>query len=238
MTLKIKNTLRSIALAGLALLPSQLKAYEFDNIPDLHAQTSYVSGLISPMGLAVKESCRQDYLSLRSNNFTFGVWQNQFLGEKGVAERDFIGSYSFPLSKNFSGNVSFQYWDYPNGRFGNFNAVETAGIDYTGKVNINIGYAHLNENRVTKNGDRLVLKISKPFKLLDDKTKVTITPSIATSFVNDYLGHSGISQATAGINLGISRGRFSLNAFANMQKSLEGNIDTLIWYGVGVGYDL
>jgi hypothetical protein len=230
----LKNIL-SLALVGASLF-SQTSAKADEGMPKPYVQSSYVSAFVSPAGPAIMEDCRQDYISVSQGGNTFGVWQNQFLGENGIAERDYMFSKSFELSDDLTGSVGFQLWDYPNGRFGKNDTVETLGLAYSGKVSLSADYTHLNDNGVTESGDRLILKASKDFKLIDGKVGVSLTPSIATSLNNNYYGYYGVGHLTAGAKLSVSSGKFSVSGFVNAQQAVDSSLESFVWGGITAGY--
>jgi hypothetical protein len=233
--MKSLKSLLSAALVGASLF-SQTPAKAEEVIAKPYVQTSFVSAFVSPAGPAINENCRQDYLSFSKDGNAFGIWQNQFLGEKGVAERDYIFSKSFNLTDNLTASAGFQLWDYPNGRFGKNDSVETLGLAYTGDVNVNADYLHLNDNGVSQNGDRFVLKVSKDLKLIEGKTSLTLTPYISTSLNNNYYGHFGLGHVTPGVTLSLSHGNFSLSGFINAQRAVDSSLDNLNWGGITAGY--
>jgi hypothetical protein len=232
----LKSILAGI-LVGASTLAGTVQAGE-TQIPRPYVETAFVSAFVSPAGTLVNEDCRQDWASITAKGLTLGIWQAQFSGESGIAERDYCASYAFPIASNLTANVGFQYWDYPNKRFGQFDSVEKVGLDYSGKVNASLHYAHLNENSATDDGGRLCLKLSKPLALTKDKskTKVTLTPSVAGAWIDNWYGRSGISHVTPGVSLSVSRNNFSVNGFFNSQVSLNKNIENLNWGGVSLGY--
>lgn len=232
----LKNILAT-ALVGATTLAGRAQAGE-THIPRPYVQSGFVSALVSPAGTTIKESCRQDLASITAKGLTLAVWQCQFKDESGIAERDYILSYSFPIAKNLTGNVGAMYWDYPNQRFGDYDTVEKVGLDYSGKVDASFHYLHLNENSVTGDGGRIHLKLAKPLKLTNEKakTKVILTPSVAGAWIDNWYGRSGISHVTPGVSLSVSRNNFSVNGFFNSQQSLNKDIETLNWGGVSFGY--
>lgn len=232
----LKSILASALIAASAILPLTYAQTAKAEMPKPYVSTTLASAFVSPSGAAIEEKCRQDWASVSKKGLTFGIWQNQFLGEKGISERDYCLSYSAPLTSNLTANVGYQYWDYPNERFGNFDSVETAGLNYSGKIDASLTYTHLNKNSATENGNRAHLKLSKSISLLEGKTKVSLTPSLATAYINNFYGVSGMSQASAGLNLGISRGNLSLNVEGIAQKSLDSKIENLTWGTASLGY--
>jgi len=232
----LKSILTGI-LFGASAIAGRAQAGEVQ-IPRPYVQTSFVSAFVSPAGTLVNENCRQDWASITTKGLTLGVWQGKFEGEEGFAERDYCASYTFPIAKDLTGNVGFMYWDYPNQRFGDYDSVEKVGLDYSGKVGASLHYAHLNENSVTSDGGRLCLKLSKPFKLTNEKAQaqVTLTPSVAGAWIDNWYGRSGVSHVTPGVSLGVSRNNFSINGFFNSQQSLNKDIENLNWGGVSFGY--
>ena len=232
----LKSIIAGVLVAASTTLPLLPQKTQAEDLPKPYVSTTFASAFVSPSGAAIEERCRQDWASISTKGLTFGIWQNQFKGEEGISERDYCLSYSRPIASNLTANVGVQYWDYPNRRFGNFDSVETAGLDYSGKVDVSLGYTHLNQNSVTENGERVYLKLSKPIKLVDGKTKVSITPSLATAWLDNYYGHNGHSQVSAGLSLGISKGKWGLNAAGTMQKAIASDIQNLNWGTVSLDY--
>jgi hypothetical protein len=233
---KLKNSVIGLVALVATAMPfttSQAKANDF---PKPYVETTLASDYVSPSGSAVEEAGRQDWASINLKGIELGIFQNTFLKEKSVSERDYCASYSFPISSNLTGKVGFQYWDYPNGRFGNFDSVETVGLNYSGKINASLAYTHLNDNKVTEKGERIHLKLCKPLSLAEGKTKVSLTPSLATAWLDNFYGQNGFSQASAGLNLGVSRGNWNLNLTATAQKALDSDFKSLNWATASIGY--
>ncbi|VVB79561.1 Uncharacterised protein [uncultured archaeon] len=227
----VRSLVAGIILGAGALIGS-VKA----DIPKPYFETSLVSDFVSPVGAAIKEECRQDLVSLNFGKFNFAIWENQFLGEKGISERDYCVTYASKINDKFSGSVGAQIWDYPNGRFGDFDAVQTAGLNYGGMLNANLGYAHLVGHDAVKLGDRVTFGINKSVPVYDGKVKISLTPSLDSAWANNWYGQYGFSQISAGIKLGVSKGNLSLDVSGKMQKSLDSKIEDLNWGSVGVGY--
>ena len=236
-TMTIKNTLRNligtVMVAAASTLPFSGKA---DGMAKPYVQTTLASDYISAQGSGVREAGRQDWISMSAKGATAGIFQNQFFSERSISERDFCASYSRPVSSNLTGTVGAQYWDYPNKRFGKFDSVEVAGLDYSGKINASLAYTHLNNNSKVEDGDRIALKVSKPFSLVDGKTKVNLTPFVSSAYINNFYGCSGIPQVSAGLTLGVSHGKVSANLTGTAQKSLDSDAENLIWGTASVGY--
>ena len=229
----IKRTLKNFIVAGLFALAPIASA---GDMPKPYVQTTVASDYVSSQGSAVREAGRQDWISIGAKDITLGIFQNQFFDERSISERDFCASYSRPVSSNLTGTVGFQYWDYPNKRFGKFDSVEIIGLDYSGKINVSLNYAHLNKNSAVENGDRIALKISKPLTLFAGKTKVSLTPSLSSAYINNFYGCSGIPEVSSGLSFGISRGNLSFNLSGTAQKSLDSCFETLNWGTAGIGY--
>ena len=104
----IKSTLRNFAAGILAVVASS--SAQAVELPKPYVQTSLVSAYAAPAGPFVKENARQDWLSINPiRNLEIGIWQNQFLGEKGIAERDYCVAYSIPVTTNLTATPGFQY---------------------------------------------------------------------------------------------------------------------------------
>lgn len=231
---KIRKYIGAVALSlATSVFPLSTRA---GDIPKPYVETTLASDYVSPSGSAVKESGRQDWASISSRGLELGIFQNQFLKENSISERDYCASYSFPLLSNLVGKIGAQYWDYPNGRFGDFDSVEVAGLNYSSKINASLNYTHLNKNNAVENGERVHLKLSKPLKLVDKKTKIKIIPSLATAWLDNFYNQSGFSQASASLGLGISRGNLGLNLSATAQKSLDSDFKDVNWGSVALGY--
>ena len=229
----LKNILASVILGAASLLPLTTRAAD---LPKPYVQTTLASALVPPSGAAIEEKCRQDYASIDMKGFNFGLWQNQFLGEHGISERDYCLSYTTPLASNLTANVGYQRWDYPNERFGQFDSVETAGLNYSGNVDASLAYTHLNKNSATKNGDRLYLRVSKPIPLVEGKTKISLSPTLSTAWVNNYYGVSGLAHISTGLGLDVTHGKWGLNISGIVQTSLNSDIKNLNWGTAGISY--
>jgi len=231
--------LKRLFLAGalgllVTLVPSQSKAFD---MPRPYVQSTLASALVSPAGTSIDDACRQDWISVNPiKNLELGIWQNQFLNERSITERDYCATYSIPVTSNLTASAGFQYWDYPNERFGNFDSVETLGLNYSGAVNANVAYAHLNHNSATEAGDRFCASLSKPITLVDGKAKITLTPSLSSAVNNNFYGNNGLAHITPGVKLGVSYKNANASAFFNVQRGISQDIQNINFGGVSLGF--
>ncbi len=206
-----------------------------------YVETAFVSDYVQKHGAVMNGQGRQDLVNFDLNDrLSAFVWQNYSHEEKAVNERDFGFCYKLPLTDKLSARVGYQYWDYPSGTFGEHDEALKAGAHYKSLVNLDFDLTQLipndQGNFKTESGTRYYLKASKDFpvgKIFG--CDVTLTPSISTSYIDNYYGNSGLSQVTPGINLGISKGNFNANFFINKQDGKVG-YNNFNWSGVSVGY--
>lgn len=231
----IKSLFAGILFGAASLLPqAQIQA---GDVPKPYVQSSYVSSFVSPAGPSINEKCRQDWASITPvKGLELGIWQNQFEGERSISERDYCITYSVPLTSNLTASATYQYWDYPNARFGNFDSIEGLSLSHSGKLNTKVSWDHLNKNSQTEAGDRFCLSVSKTIPIVESKVKVSLTPSLSTAVNNNYYGNNGLGHVTPGIKLGVSYKNFNASAFFNAQRGVSQDIETLNWGGLSLGY--
>ena len=232
----LKSVLTSILLGASALLPTQeSQALE---LPKPYIQSSLVSALVSPAGPTVAENARQDWISINPiKNLELGIWQNQFLGEKGIAERDYCVTYSAPISDKLTIGTGIQYWHYPNERFGNHDSAIDFDLKYNSSFDTSLKFRHINHTSQTEAGNTLCASVSKTIPLTDGKVKLTLTPSLSAALNYNYLGNDGPAHLTPGIKLGISYKNFNASAFFNTQRGISKDIPTQNSGGVSVGFN-
>jgi hypothetical protein len=231
----MKSTIKSLIAAILLGASSLVGRAQAGDVPKPYVETGLYSDFVSTSGSVINEESRQDLAALSLGKLDFALWQNQFLGEEGISERDYCVGYRVPLTSNVSARVGLEYWDYPNGRFGDHDSVERANLDYSGKLKASLQYTHLNETDATEAGDRVYLKVSKPVTLMEGKVNVSVTPSLGTAWLNNYYGNSDVSQASAGLTVSVSKGGLSLNLSGTSQKSLDSKVEDLNWGAASIG---
>ncbi len=227
----LKNILASTLVLGSLALPTKAET------PKPYVQTTFVSDYVAPSGVRIPDNCRQDFLTISPlKDLSVFVWQNNSENEGAVNERDFGINYSRSINSNFSANVGFTYWGYPTGTFGEHDSVDTASLNYSGKFDASLNYVHLNKDSQTENGDELFVKVSKGFSTDLGKTKLSVTPSLMVVGLDNFYGNTGISQATAGLDLSASRGNWNAHGFVNFQSGLTKEMETFQWGGASIGY--
>lgn len=238
------------ALGGLASLvacsvPGCGSDGKFVGAPSGYVETMQVSDYVARHGAAVRGQQRQDLVNINVNDRLSGfVWQDYSNKENAVCERDFGLVYSVPLTKELSAKISPQYWSYPTGTFGNYDAVVEGGLSYKGPVRLDFSVTQLMRHDETDFGTRYHLKASKDIPLLEDKKHgidVTLTPNVHSAVIEDYYGRSGwFSQFTTGINLGVNKKIKSMNLgfnlFVNQQFGNAEGIESFTWGGVSLGF--
>lgn len=231
----LKSILAGILLGASAILPTQTQAVE---LPKPYVQTSLVSAYAAPAGPFVKENARQDWLSINPiKNLEIGIWQNQFLGEKGFAERDYCVAYSIPVTTNLTVTPGVQYWHYPNERFGNHDSALNLVLNHKGSVNTTVTGRHINETKATEAGNMFHIAFSKSIPILAGKVKASLTPSLSTVLNQNYYGgNNGLGHVTPGIKLGVSYKNFNASAFFSAQRGISSKIENLNWGGISAGY--
>ena len=231
----LRSILAGILVGASAILPTQTQAVE---LPKPYVQTSFVSAYVAPAGPFLKENARQDWLSINPiKNLELGIWQNQFLGEKGIAERDYCASYSAPISSNLTASLGVQYWHYPNERFGNHDSAIDFDLKHKGSVDTSLKFRHINHTSQTEAGNTLCASVSKTIPLTEGKLKLSLTPSLSTAVNQNYYGgNNGLGHVTPGIKLGCSYGNFNASIFFNAQEGLSEKIGDLDWGGFSAGY--
>lgn len=228
----LKNILAGALIAASTILP--VKAAD---IPKPYVETSIVSDYVAPSGARIADNCRQDlFLINPTENLTLSVWQNNSRKENAVNERDYGISYSTRLTDKLSANVGFAYWSYPTGTFGHYDSIENASLNYSDKFNASLKYTHMNKDDETPAGNSLYLKVSKGFQTSVGKTKLSATPSLAVAALDNFYGNDGVSQATVGLDLGASGGKWNAHLFLNSQRGLTEEMESFPWGGASFGY--
>lgn len=230
------------SLVGLAALfsgcGSNNKLIDTETLKHLHVETAFVSDQVIMHGGAVRGNVRQDTFLFNLNNRLSGyVWQNYSFKEKAFNERDLRIWYTHPISKSFSVNAGYHYFDYPTGTFGDYDSALVAGANYKGPINLDFDLTQLIPNKNTDSGTRIYAKASKKIPLFKKEgLEIALTPSVSTAYIDRFFNISGLSQITPGINLGINKGNLNINFFLNNQKGLISEIPSLTWAGLSAGY--
>ncbi|MBP7708513.1 hypothetical protein KA107_02415 [Candidatus Pacearchaeota archaeon] len=205
-----------------------------EDLPKPYIQTTLTSDYMAPQGAVADGKSRQDWISVNpTKNLTLGIWENYSFKEHAVNDRDYVSSLGVPINSNLTASVGFQYWTYPTGSFGNFDSAETASLQYSGLIDGELKYTHLNRDSQTERGERVQAGLSKTINLTKD---FLLKPFLSTCYVDNYYGLNGFSQVTPGISLNLSKGNFNASASASTQKGLVDSIKDKSYWSVSVGY--
>jgi hypothetical protein len=237
---KIRKGIGVLALGAATLLGAGCGSSGrlIDN-PSGYAETSIVSDSVTQGGALTKGPANQNLISGNANDrLSAFVWNWNDLRGAGCYETDIGASYKVPVSDSLSVNGGAQYWKYPNGAFGNHDIVLTAGANYSGFVNVGLDVTQLMKQGPTDYGTRYYAKASKGFVLHEDKEReltITLTPGIASAFMDNYYGRNRFSHVTPSVSLGVQVGRFGFKGFVNQQVRLEDYVENHTWGGVSLG---
>ena len=81
------------------------------------------------------------------------------------------------------------------------------------------------------------MQFSKTFSIYKKgDLSVSLTPKVNTAIINNYYKKDGLSQITEGVDLGISKGKFSINASVNVQDGKIKGMEDFTWYTISTGY--
>lgn len=252
--MKLKPRIKQGIAAGLVGLVtffsgcgSNNKLIDAEALKHPYAETALVSDQVLYHGGVVRGDVRQDTLLLNLNDRLSGyIWQNYSFREGEINERDYRIWYTQPISENLSIGAGYHFFDYPSGSFGDYDSAVVAEAHYKGPVDLDFDFTQLIPNKNTSSGTRIYVKASKSFPIFKkDDLEIILTPSISTSYVDEYFNITGPSQFTGGINLGIihsginkknkrnkkNKGNFGIEFFLNMQEGLVDEIEDFTWVG-------
>jgi hypothetical protein len=231
----LKSILSGALVAASTILPLSSKAAE---VPKPFVQLTFASDYVAPTGIVIPGRCAQTWISIEPvKNISIGTFQNYSLVDNEVNERDLVLGVKGNLTEKLSARAGYQYWHYVGPKFGeNDDSVFTAGLNYSGKLNLDLDYAHLNENAVHNSGDRINPTISKSFTLHEGKFKLSLTPSVSTCFASDFFGLEGQTQISGKLGLDFSRDNFTANASITKQDAKEESLSDKTYYSFSFGY--
>ena len=231
--MEMKKTIRNIIGAGLVALAGSSFAGPTTDMNVTGSLTEkfasrYVmgSGATASPGAVV-----QDTLRVGVGKYV-GAWlfMNHDLtanqGPRGIDPNvvTFAPEVTAPLTKSLSLRQDAEVWTYQEhvvGKEKDF--VTQTTLKYTGPITATASYVHFFPKTATKQIDRGVFTLAKPYKLVDEKEySISATPSITAVYQDNHAGNHGLYHETAGLSVGVATKKYGLEACVNRQ---EGNSD-------------
>lgn len=234
----MKSLIKLLFAAGLSLISPAVKAEE-KWTPKPYVETGIYSDYVFPNGAMVRGIVRQDLAALQlPKGFDVSVWDNYSFADNEVNEIDLGINYTTQLTDSITANAGAGYWNYPTKAFGDDDIVGNLGFTYSkDSFKAKITETHLFRIDDTKSGDSICLKLIQGLPSLNwGKTKIDTALTVSTANNFHYYGASGLAHVTAGATIGLSRGKWSLNAQINYQKGLQDEVITTPWGGASLGY--
>jgi len=216
--------------------------------------TDYVvkAGFVASKGPVIQNNLNLDVSNIFSNKdkLTLTYWSSygldgrksngQEVGGHELQETDLDIFYNFKISDSFSARISYQRWMFHFGPFsGKGIDVIEPGIHYSGIVEADVFADLAFRRKWIKSGQMYYGELSKPLKIIGSEKffDITLTPRISAAYLNHYFQEqSSWAHITPGISANLSRGPFSIEAFAKKQFGFDTKIDKK-YSGVSVNFN-
>ncbi len=164
---------------------------------------------------------KQDQLSINHKNLSAFVWSDYDFGNKNMAEIDWGVSYSKEFKKNLSASTGFAYMHYPAG---DDDKTLSISLNQGEKLKKNLKVVYFMKDKEIQNGIAINGKVTKTFKL---PKNLSTTASLSGTYLENFYGDSGISNATSGIDLNYTKENISLSGSLNYQFGFIENPEML-----------
>ena len=215
-------TLLKRATAAASLLIGAKLATAQESTPTCYETTKLVTDYVLDSGATVgKGPAIQPFCGVSLGKyFSAELWADYDFTTKALEERDiYLNTRAGPVS------LSIQDYDFPAGTLRKasdvFNFVASA--DYESIVNFHFQLQHVLNNKLTLDRNCFTIEASKSFKLYRiNNTAVSFSPTLKSSYNNNFLGTDSMGHLTPGASLQFRKGAVSTELYAKHQYGFNG----------------